>query len=102
MYTPIQLDKTRNFRYGMQAISKIEKKLKKQIQQIDFNSLSMEDTATILWAGLVHEDSNLSPQKVMELVDDHSTIKTVVAAMGEAFKEAFGEDLVEEDDKEKN
>lgn len=103
MYTPIELDKTRNLRYGMVAISKIEKKFKKTISNIDFNDLSMEDTATFIWAGLAHEDDKLTPQKVMELVDQHSNIKTVVEAMGKAFQEAMGEEDDEEDgEKEKN
>ncbi len=98
MYTPIKMDKIRNFRYGMTAISKIEKKLKQPISKIDFNNLTMEDTATIVWAGLVHEDSDLTPQKVMNLVDEHSNIKTVVETMGNAFREAMGEDEEGEDD----
>ncbi len=89
-YTPIQLDKTRNFRYGMKAISMIEKKLKTTVSKLDFDSLSMEDTATVIWAGLAHEDRELTPDKVMDLVDEHSNIQTVVEAMGEAFSSAFG------------
>lgn len=85
----------------MVAISKIEKKLKQPISKIDFNNLTMEDTATVVWAGLVHEDSDLTVHKVMQLVDDHSDIKSVVEAMGTAFNEAFG-DTDEPDSKEKN
>lgn len=102
MYTPIELDKVRNLRYGMVAISKIEKKFKKTISNIDFNDLSMEDTATFIWAGLAHEDDKLTPQKVMELVDQHSNIKTVVEAMGKAFQESMGEVEEEDEEKEKN
>ncbi|MEH7391773.1 hypothetical protein [Bacillus sp. JJ1474] len=96
MYTPIELDKTRNLRYGMLAISKIEKKFKKTISKIDFEDLSMEDTATIIWAGLVHEDSKLTPEKVMQLVDDHSNIKDVVETMGKAFQDSMGGGIEEE------
>lgn len=101
MYTTIELDKSRNFRYGMVAISKIEKKFKKTISNIDFNNLSMEETATIVWAGLEHEDDKLTPLKVMDLVDKHSNIKTVVETMGKAFQEAMGDNEAEEED-EKN
>ncbi len=102
MYTPIELDKTRNFRYGMAAISRIEKKFKKPIGKIDFDNLTMEDTATVVWAGLVHEDSNLTPQLLMDLVDKHSTIKIVVETMGNAFRESMGGDDVEEGEQAKN
>ena len=89
-YYPIELDKTRNFRYGMRAISNIEKKFKKPMGQIDMNNMTMEDAATIIWAGLVHEDSNLTPTKVMDLIDDYSDIGTVMGAMNNAFESAFG------------
>ena len=90
MYYPIDLDKTRNFRYGMKAISLIEKKLKKPVAKIDMENLTMEDAAIMIWAGLQHEDKSLTPDKVMDLVDDHSGISTVIQAMGEAFQGAFG------------
>lgn len=89
-FTPIQLDKVRNFRYGMKAISLIEKKLKKPISKIDFDNLTMEDMATIIWAGLVHEDNNLTPSKIMDLVDEYSDIQTVTETMAQAFQYSFG------------
>lgn len=90
MYTPIQLDKIRNFRYGMKAISLIEKKLKTPIGKLDMSNLTMEDTAIIIWAGLVHEDRNLNPDKVMDLVDEYSNIQVVSEKMSEALQAAFG------------
>lgn len=90
MFYPIQLDKTRNLRYGMKAISLIEKKFKKPIGKIDMDNLTMEDAATIIWAGLVHEDDKLTPNKVMDLVDEYSNLKEVTKAMTEAIDEAFG------------
>lgn len=88
-FYPIQLDKMRNFRYGMKAISLIEKTLKKPISKIDIDNLTMEDAAIMIWAGLVHEDRDLTPEKVMDLVDEYSNIQTVLAAMSEAFQAAF-------------
>jgi hypothetical protein len=88
-YTPIKLDKVRNFRYGMKAVSVIEKSLNTNVSKLDFDNLTMEDTATIIWAGLVHEDKDLTPDKVMDLIDDHSDIQTAIETMGKAFNEAF-------------
>lgn len=99
-YYPIQLDKMRNFRYGMKAISLIEKKFGKSIARIDLENLTMEDAATMIWAGLVHEDPDLTPDKVMNLVDDYSNIQAVLQVMGEAFQVAFG--AGKEDTKGKN
>jgi len=98
-YYPIQLDKVRNFRYGMKALHLIEKKLKKPISKIDMENLTMEETAIIIWAGLHHEDKDLTPDKVMDLVDEYSNIPAVMQAMGEAFAAAFGADAPEEDAK---
>lgn len=89
-YYPIQLDKSRNFKYGMKSINLIEKKLKKPMAKIDMDNLTMEDAAVFIWAGLVHEDRELTPDKVMDLVDDHSNMTTVLEAMGEALQSAFG------------
>jgi len=92
MYTPITLDKPRNFRYGMKALSLIEKKLKKNIGQIDFNNLSIEDTLTIVWAGLVHEDKDMTVDTLMDIIDDNNIkLQTVIDLMGEAINDAFGE-----------
>lgn len=101
-YCPIQLDKVRNFRYGMKAISLVEKKFKKPVTKIDMDNMTMEDAAVMIWAGLQHEDKNLTPEKVMNLVDDYSDIQTVLTAMGEAFQAAFGGTTTEESAEEKN
>lgn len=101
MYYPIELDKARNFKYGMKAISLIEKKLKKPISQIDFENLFMEEMAAIIWAGLVHEDKNLSVDRVMNLVDDSTmSVTEIFDVAADALNKAFnGEDTVENDGK---
>lgn len=91
MYTPIQLDKIRNFRYGMKAFSLIEKTLElKSISHLDFDNMSMTETATIIWAGLVHEDANLTVDKVIDLVDEYSSIMEVAEVMAKAMNESLG------------
>lgn len=90
MYYEVKLDKMRNFKYGMRAMSMVEKKFKKSIAKIDMDDLTMEEMAVLLWAGLAHEDRDLTPEKVMDLVDEYSNVKTVMEAMGQAFSGAFG------------
>jgi hypothetical protein len=90
MYTPIQLDKIRNLRYGMKAISFIEKSFKSPIGKIDMGNLTMEDTAVIILAGLIHEDNTLTADKVMDLIDEYSNIQIISEKMGEALQAAFG------------
>ena len=100
-FVPVQLDKVRNFRYGMKAISLIEKKFKKPMAKVNLEDLTMEETAVMIWAGLQHEDESLTPVKVMELVDNHSNLTTVMNAAGEAMNLAFGTDE-ENEEEEKN
>ena len=95
MYVPIELDKTRNFRYGMKAMSYIEEKLKTPIAKLDLDGLTMKDTATVICAGLMHEDKKLTPDKVMDLIDEKGNFMEVIETMGKAFNEAFGGDEVE-------
>jgi len=90
MYTPILLDRTRNLRYGMKALNLIEKKVGKSISKIDLDNLTMEDTANVLWAGLVHEDKELTPDMVIDLIDEHSDLTTAITAMAQAFQDSFG------------
>lgn len=90
-YTPIELDKMRNLRYGMKAISLVEKKLGRPIAKIDMDSLTMEDSAILVWAGLVHEDPDLTPDKVMDLIDDYSSLQTVMETVSVALTDAFGD-----------
>lgn len=104
-YYPIELDKVRNLKYGMRAISLIEKKYKKpmmKIEGINNGELSMEDYATLIWAGLVHEDKSLTPDKVMDLIDEYSSLKKVSEAMWNALNEVFADDETGEEKEEKN
>ena len=101
-FYPIQLDKMRNFKYGMKALHLIEKKLKKPVSKIDMDNLTMEDAATLIWAGLQHEDKDLTPEKIMDLVDEYSSLPAVIQARGEAFASAFGIDKPGEKEEAKN
>lgn len=73
----------------MRALDRVEKKLKRKISQIDMNNLSMEETATFIWAGLVHEDKELTVEKVMDLVDEYSNLNEVSLKLVEAMNLAF-------------
>lgn len=88
-YSPIKLDKVRNFRYGMKALHLIEKSLGVSVNNLDLNDLTMEQCATIMWAGLFHEDKDLTPEKVMDLVDEHSSLVEAIQDMSKAFEAAF-------------
>lgn len=92
MYTPVKLDKVRNFRYNMRALTLIEKAFKKNIASVNFENLTIEETMTIVWAGLVHEDKDLTVEGLIDLIDDNGIkLAEIVGAMTDAISEAFGE-----------
>lgn len=104
-YHPIKLDKVRNFKYGMKAIDLIEKTYGKPIMEIDGISdgkITMEDYATLMWAGLVHEDKELTPERVMDLVDEYSNIREVSKVMWKALNDVFRADEEETETEGKN
>lgn len=88
-YYPITLDKERSFKYGMRALSTLEKKFKQPISNINFDELSIEQLATIFWAGLIHEDDKLTVDNVMDLIDEYSTMGEVAEVAIKAFSGAF-------------
>lgn len=90
MYTPVEMDKTRNFRFGMKAISFIEKKFNKPISKVDFENMTMEETATVILAGLIHEDKTLNEDKIMEIIDDKGNLEEVLNAMSKAMQQLGG------------
>ena len=87
----IELDKARNLRYGINALVRIEGLIGKPITVLDLNSLSMSDLRNILFAGLVHEDKDLTAEKVGDLIDEYMSIEEVAEKLGEAFTLAFGD-----------
>lgn len=89
MFYPIKLDKTRNLKYGMRALSLIEETLGKPVANIDVGDITMKDMATIIWAGLAHEDKSLTPEKVMDLIDDNSSISEAAEVMAKALENSF-------------
>lgn len=89
-FVSVELDKSRNMRFGMVALIKMEEKLGKPISELDLNKIKMSELAVIIWAGLYHEDNTLTPDKVAELVDDYSDIQTISKVMSQCFEESFG------------
>ena len=89
-FVQIELDKVRNLRYGLMAMSIIEEKFDKAMSLIDFSKLKIKELATIVYAGLIHEDKELTVEKVLELLDQYSDIKKINEAMLKAISAGFG------------
>lgn len=88
----IQLDKERNLRYGMNALIKVEELTGRPISKLDLDNITMKDLRTIVYAGLYHEDKDLNPEQVGEIIDEYADISYVAEKLGEALTAAFGGD----------
>ena len=86
----IILDRPRTLRYGLNALAKVEDITGKNIMGLDLNNVSIKDLLAIIYAGLYHEDKELTVEKVGDLIDEYSNITEVAEKLGEAFTEAFG------------
>ena len=86
----IELDKPRTLRYGMNALIKIEELTGKNLTKLDLDNISIKDLRTIVYAGLFHEDNDLTPETCGDLIDDFSDIGTVAQKLGKAMTLAFG------------
>lgn len=89
-FTPIQLDKMRNLRYGMKALSLVESQIGMPLAELKMDKLTMKQTAAFIWAGLVHEDNTLTPDSVMDLIDDYSNIAEAAELLGKAIEASMG------------
>ena len=91
MLTPITLDKPRNFKYGIKAIALIERGLHKPMAKIDFANSTIDDLIIIMWAGLVHEDKSLTPEGLLDILDNNDvSILDITKTMNEAITAGFG------------
>lgn len=77
--TTIKLDKERHLRLTLKGILEFEKLTGKSFMKgFDPQDFSLEDTATMLWACLLHEDKELTLDDVLCMVD----VANFVAVMG--------------------
>lgn len=91
-YVPIELDKTRNLRYGYKAMQQVEDRLGIHLSQLNFDSVSLNELAIILLAGLQHEDNDLTVDKLVDILDefDLTIIEELAEKLGKAIGEAMG------------
>ncbi len=81
----IELDRTRTIRLSVKAYKYIEKKLGKPVSKLG-SDLSIDQMATILAAGLRHEDPEITEAKVIDLLEDHDVdLETLGETIGQAM-----------------
>jgi hypothetical protein len=80
----IELDKKRNLRYTMNALAEIEDRLGVPLSEMGNVKMTIKNVRVILWAGLIHEDKELTPEDVGDMVDI-SNFEEVQEKVAEAF-----------------
>ena len=90
----VNLDKPRKLRYTTNALVMLEESLGKPIGEIMNNFANglygFKDIRNLLWAGLLDEDSSLTPEDAGNLIDEAEDFADVVSKIGEALQESFG------------
>jgi hypothetical protein len=90
-YIPIKLDKTRNFLMGFKGMQIFKKITGKSLAKLDYENEDMEDyIPALFFAGLAHEDKELTPEKTTELIDEHLGIKGALDLLPQIIEETFG------------
>ena len=88
-YVPIELDKARNLKMGLRAMSLIENAFDMPFAKIKFEALKLEELMIVLHAGLVHEDETLTPNKVMDIMDEYGNIEATFKKLFKAIELGF-------------
>jgi hypothetical protein len=90
----IELDKVRQLRYDLNALSALEDKLGVSITGLEDIQVGMRTIRSMLWAGLIHEDPEITEEFVGQYVGPGQTLGFMEAmeCVAKALAEAFGEE----------
>lgn len=94
IYTPVKLDKSRNVVLGFQALQEFKKITGESLTKINFESDDLEVESVIpaiFYAGLKHEDKELTYEKTVALLDEYLGIKQALDIIPQIIQDAFGE-----------
>lgn len=90
-FVEIELDKPRRLRFTLNSLAELEDKLGVGIQEIGevLSNPRMKDLLLLLWAGLIHEDEELTVERVGNMID-LSNMDMLSDKLGEAFSASNG------------
>ncbi|MBC9785859.1 hypothetical protein H1S01_15340 [Heliobacterium chlorum] len=86
-FVDIELDRPRKLRYTLNALAEIEDKIGVSVTELGETNLGIKSIRTFLWAGLIHEDTNLTEKDVGDWVD-FENLEYVQRKIAEAFETA--------------
>jgi hypothetical protein len=90
-FIKVELDKERTLRYTMNALAEIEDCLGVPLSEMKDVKMTMKNVRVILWAGLIHEDENLTQEQVGNMVD-LGNMEAVQEKVAQAFTMAQEEE----------
>jgi len=92
-FVMVNLDRPRRLRYSMNALVNMEEALEKPIGRIisEFNAgmFGLKDIRAVIWAGLLHENPDLTQEQVGDMIDEAESMNYVIRQVGEALRFAF-------------
>lgn len=90
----IELDKTRTLKFTTRALAELEDKLEIPLSQLGEQTMGIKALIKMCWAGLLHDDSNLTIDEVSDLMD-YSDFETLSEKIREALELAFGKNIAQ-------
>ena len=89
----LELDRPRKLKFGFKAIRLIREHFgEKDVS--DLLNMKVDEMPIIAWAGLIHEDPDLTIEKVEDLLDgsipERYTVVEIVNILAEALADHFG------------
>ena len=93
IFTPIKLDKMRNIVLGFKAMQEFKNITGKSLTKLDFEDENLEVETivpVVFYAGLKHEDKELTLEKTVELLDEHLGLKGAIDLIPKIMEDAFG------------
>lgn len=83
----LTLDKPRTLRFTLNSLAEIEDRLGVPLTKMAEVELGIKSIRTMLWAGLIHEDKQITEEEVGDLVD-FENLEYVQEKVAEAFTAA--------------
>ena len=87
-FVVVNLDKPRKIKYTINALATLEDVLERPVTELG-NNVGVKELRALLWAGLLHEDANLTLEQAGNLMDGIDII-TLAEKIGEALNAALG------------
>lgn len=80
----VELDKVRELRFTLNSLAEIEDRLGVPLSKMSEVELGIKSIRTMLWAGLIHEDAELTETEVGNMVD-FTNLEYAQEKVAEAF-----------------